>query len=401
MDYKKKILISLVESYRCSKKDISNSNKKTKLIPNKIFKNYGNSKSSYSEMEFFNKVAEELELLKFIKIKYEDYSAKIKIIYLIDEKIDEIENYLFKHYNYKSKDDKLKIMKNIYDKYSNSTNICKKMCIELNENIKNRKIVLNLDKLDDIFKAIEFIELNKKELFIRQASSEIYKDKEHPSKYLQENTLHDVCRLLIKYSNINLKEYEKEDEILKYYNIIKEHQPLRIKGNLTITYKNGNEINLNNINQGIEFSSLELVDIEKIEIFAKNFITVENQTSFLEENEKDNVYFFLGGYKNRYQRDFIKMIYLDNPNLNYLHFGDLDAGGLYIHRNLCESTGISFGFYKMSTKELENDNYKDNFDKLTKLDRIKLENLKKDKRYKNLALYMLENNIKLEQEILI
>lgn len=49
----------------------------------------------------------------------------------------------------------------------------------------------------------------------------------------------------------------------------------------------------------------------------------------------------------------------------------MDAGGFYIHEHLCWVTGIPFRLYRMSRKEL----------------------------YQDLVMYMLEKNIKLEQEI--
>lgn len=112
------------------------------------------------------------------------------------------------------------------------------------------------------------------------------------------------------------------------------------------------------------------------------------------------MYIYLGGYANRWQRDFLKQLYADNRDIQYAHFGDIDAGGLYIHEHLCRITGINFAMYKMSMDELEDACYAACLQQLSANDRNKLESLAKNEKYRNLAEYMLEHNIKLEQEII-
>ena len=62
-------------------------------------------------------------------------------------------------------------------------------------------------------------------------------------------------------------------------------------------------------------------------------------------------------------------------------------------------TGIPFKMYRMSQRELENECFRSCLHSLTEQDRIRLESLKKEEAYRDLASYMLENNVKLEQEI--
>ena len=45
---------------------------------------------------------------------------------------------------------------------------------------------------------------------------------------------------------------------------------------------------------------------------------------------------------------------MSNRNASYLHFGDIDAGGFWIHHNLCEITGVNFELFSMSADELGN-----------------------------------------------
>ena len=87
------------------------------------------------------------------------------------------------------------------------------------------------------------------------------------------------------------------------------------------------------------------------------------------------MFFYLLGYANRKQRDFIKQVYKDNPKISFEHFGNIDAGGFWIHHNLCDITGIKFILFSMSVNELANPEYAE------------------------VVKYMLDNNLKLEQEI--
>lgn len=49
--------------------------------------------------------------------------------------------------------------------------------------------------------------------------------------------------------------------------------------------------------------------------------------------EADMAYYYLSEDANRFQRDFLKTMHEDNPEGQYLHFGDIDAGGLYTTDN--------------------------------------------------------------------
>ena len=69
----------------------------------------------------------------------------------------------------------------------------------------------------------------------------------------------------------------------------------------------------------------------------------------------------------------------DNPDLKFLHFGDIDAGGFYIHDHLCRMTGVPFGLWHMSAEELKDPRYAGCLQKLTPGDRKRLKNLQGDR----------------------
>lgn len=78
------------------------------------------------------------------------------------------------------------------------------------ESIAKRKVPKNIDELDDVLKAVAFIENNQEELYMREMSMKVYGD----SKYFENITLQSVCSILREYSNRDFREGELLDESL-------------------------------------------------------------------------------------------------------------------------------------------------------------------------------------------
>ena len=156
-------------------------------------------------------------------------------------------------------------------------------------------------------------------------------------------------------------------------------------------------IDLNELHNHFAIASENISDLTILNIFAKRVMTVENLTSFHDLELDDTLIIYLGGYHNTLRRNFLLLIYefLGNQ-VSYYHFGDIDAGGFYIYLNLVKKTHIPFQMYKMDIETLTK--YKEYTRELTQNDRSRLIKLKEI--YQNPVIdYMLENNIKLEQEI--
>ena len=75
------------------------------------------------------------------------------------------------------------------------------------------------------------------------------------------------------------------------------------------------------------------------------------------------------------RRDFLIKVYRSEPNKQYFHFGDIDAGGFYIFGDLCEKTGIPFQPFSMDIDTLYF--YKSYWKELTKNDVLKPLSFKK------------------------
>lgn len=386
-----------MENYRKSKKDSGDNkiNRRTRLKPEKLYKKYNANDGDFDEISEFNQTVKYLSELGFINSVEEIFGTQIQCIYLVDERIQDIERYLWDKYGYVSKDMHIEKLQSLVNKYQNASSICEKECAKLQDYIENRNIPKNIDELDDTLMAVAFIEKNREDLYIREVSMKVYGD----SKYFEDTTLQQVCSMLHKYSNRTFNDGEMSDEILLDYHIAKEPQKLCIRGRAIINIS-GKEVDISGFSGGVEFQNSDLDNIKSIKIMVPKFMTIENRTSYLRYHKDEVVTFYLGGYANRYQRDFIKMVYSSNADVRYLHFGDIDAGGFWIHHNLCEVTGVNFELFSMSINELKNSEYASCLHRLTDNDRTRLQELKTIGIYTDVSQYMLDSNVKLEQEII-
>lgn len=135
--------------------------------------------------------------------------------------------------------------------------------------------------------------------------------------------------------------FPEEDTILEDLNIIKNPGHVYIKGSAIITIK-GQRLNLSVLNGDIAISSALLPEISSISVTGSRVMTIENLTTFNAFHESDTFAVYLGGYHNSHRRNFINKIYNDNPDAEYYHFGDIDAGGFYILLHLRAKTGVHF-----------------------------------------------------------
>ena len=157
-----------------------------------------------------------------------------------------------------------------------------------------------------------------------------------------------------------------------------------------------------NIQEGIGFAighekelMVKIIPDDK----TKEVYTIENLTSFYRFQKANSLIVYLGGYHNKVRQQLLLQIYQNLPDAQYYHFGDIDIGGFQIFYHLREKTGIPFQTYKMDIQTIQK--YEQYSKPLTENDRKRLVKLMETnfaEPEKYLAKYMLEHNIKLEQE---
>ena len=114
-------------------------------------------------------------------------------------------------------------------------------------------------------------------------------------------------------------------QIPEYVGLRDEIQKIYLKGDVTIQIA-GKVLEVGALEDGIEFFADGLEKLESVEVRTADFVTVEKRTAYFRCGRSGASFFYLGGYATRFQRDFLKKIYQDNPQVRYLHFGDIDAG---------------------------------------------------------------------------
>lgn len=155
-------------------------------------------------------------------------------------------------------------------------------------------------------------------------------------------------------------------------------------------------MNLNDFREGLTLSSADVEIVEVKELFDSTILTIENLTSFYQYEKEDTLVIYLGGYHNTIRREFLKRIHQGYPEKRYFHFGDIDAGGFQILNHLRSMTGIPFEPYLMDKETLEQ--YEHLCRPLTENDRKRLIVPREQPEFHEVIDYMLEHNIKLEQE---
>lgn len=279
-----------------------------------------------------------------------------------------------------------------------NTPICQSLIAYLDERLKNGKPVkeyIDLSKLSEtelLITGIAKIEQNDRICYIREFSIEHF----HDSKIFET-----MSGKIAKAMRMFGEEYKGKEleEILAEYGIYHTPNYVYFKGSVLLGIGN-NEYDIGELRQGMGISG---EDIERITFrdFSKisKVITIENLTTFFRWEEPESLLVYLGGYHNGVRRALLEKIYRAIPDVEFYHFGDIDAGGFLIYEDLCRKTGIPFKRYGMDLEHLKQ--YERYGKALTENDRVRIEKMMKDNpnlAYADVLTYMLAAGIKLEQE---
>ena len=397
----KQILQKVLSKYESSKtyKGENSVSQSFTIRPSDIYKEYEKDSTDINEITDFEKQCKMLESERFIQIDWKyDRITKIAAI-STDENWNRIRTIL----GVKDKNTRLKEEIAFYSKFYEETTtpqIVKVFCKSQVEKLEAGKSAeYSREEAKDIISLLNFILQNINEVLERELSiSVLSNSKTWDSKYKAK-----VLRILKKCGCFNsliknyIDEKEKNKVILEEYNIFSNPSYVYFKGSGIINFKNEKTIKIYS-DIPVALSSASINDIISFEIFDSKVMTIENLTSFNRIKENDTFYIFLSGYHNSTKQNFIKKLYNQNSKKEYYHFGDIDPDGFYILENLRNKTDIDFKPYKMGIAELEK--YSAFSKVLEENDKIKAKTLIEKGCYTEILDYMLNNNKKLEQEII-
>lgn len=204
----------------------------------------------------------------------------------------------------------------------------------------------NLSSTRRLLDTIQAIEMNDEPLYIREFSIRHFQD----SKAF-ENMEGRVAHVFRRFkAGCETTAYK---EILTEYGIYYMPDYVYLKGKGTLA-AGAERIDLSVLKQGLGISGEDIGQVHLIDTMGiKKVITIENLTTFFRWQEEDSLLVYLGGYHNAVRRILLQEIYACCPEAAYYHFGDIDAGGFEIYRDLREKTGIPFQMYQMDLETLE------------------------------------------------
>lgn len=394
--YDKVVLNKLLDSYESSLLS-TGQNERTIHIEFRFIKKYipAYFDESSKEYENIHMFMQQLEDKNLIKILWKD-NKKGHIISKVQLNIEQLEN-VYTYVKRISKTDlvtaNIELLEGILEQ-TDSVIIKKYVsylleCLKENKSVKEFIEIDNIEETKKIFQAIENIERNQQQLYIREFSIRTFQDSKVFEKMVRK--VHRIFqRFGTEHTDSELSDWLSE------YNIYHTPNFVYLKGSGMIAVGN-TQIELAFLEQGMGISG---EDIERIQILktenVNKIITIENLTTYFRWKEENSLIIYLGGYHNQVRRNLLKKIYAIYPTADYYHFGDIDVGGFEIYRDLCDKTNIPFGMYYMNLETLQK--YEMYGKTLTENDRKRLKELQNQERLSKIVSYMLEQDVKLEQE---
>ena len=394
--YDKLVLNKLLDSYESSLLSTGKNERTIHIELRFIKKNLpAYFDESSGEYEQIHMCMQQLEDKNLIKIIWKDNKTGHVIlkVQLNVEQLDDAYAYVKRVSKSDLVTENIKLLNSILEQTESvvSRNCINYLLERLREN-KSVKEFIELDNLEetkDVFKAIHAIENNKQQLYLREFSIRTFQD----SKVF-EKMAGKVYRIFERFDEGNSN--RELSEWLSEYNIYHTPNFVYLKGKGIIGLGN-KEIELALFEQGLGISG---VDIERIQMLKSaeinRIITIENLTTYFRWQEENGLIIYLGGYHNTVRRNLLNKIYMIYPEADYYHFGDIDAGGFEIFRDLCEKTNIPFKMYHMNLETLRK--YEAYGKRLTDSDRKRLKEMMNQEDLREIVAYMLEHDVKLEQE---
>lgn len=353
---------------------------------------------SSSEYERIHAIVENLQYRGFVNVFWKQQGILSKVTLQL-EMLEAIYAYL----NRRPKKMQIMDAKTVLSEYRNryTTTVVTRFLeylsvrIDNNQSVKEYMDIADLQQFQLLVKTINAIEGNDTPYYMREFSIATFQDSK-----IFEKIKGKVIRVFRDFSDTFAD--KEEEEILAEYNIYHTPNYVYLKGDVRISIKD-QTISLNAMTQGIGISGEDIEKCSLVECSSiTSVMTIENLTSFFRCNQKRCLMIYLGGYHNSIRRRLLNQIYQSLPDVDYYHFGDIDAGGFDIYRDLKEKTGIPFKMYKMDLDTLKE--YESFGKPLTKNDRERLEKLMSkadEESVTELVEYMLKHDIKLEQECIL
>ena len=363
--------------------------------PEKVFPDYNGDYTDQDEVNQFNREIQALMDVNFLILDYVRGTSVISKIKLNTDSINDIYLALDREDVTKKRNREIEMYSEYIGIHCIIDEFCKKQIERLN-NYKNAKFTAEV--AINILNLLKMVLGNTRDIMERELSIAVLGD----TKLFEKSYRSRVCKIIEEYGNLELDlsvldEKEKEKAILEEYHVYSNPSYVFFKGYVEIYYEDGSSI-IATSNNPIAISSEVIDRIRMIKINSKQIVTVENLTSYNRINDSESTFIYLSGYHNNAKQRFLKKIAEHNGGVSWYHFGDIDPDGYYILKNLIAKTGIRFMPLYMGVEQLMQ--FRQYCKPLKKNDIVKAKSMLNSHFYDDIMRFMLENNCKLEQEII-
>lgn len=366
------------------------------ILPTNLYEQYYDTDSDEKQICLLNVSISELVKDKLVAAQYYDtgelyriyaipwqYASYCKILGIKEKRVEANESIA------------------LFQEYYPKSDILNKICMDQYKRLlANKKINIasNPSQLKDILMLIDQIETNQSELLYRELSISLFGD----SKIFERKYKDKIGKLFLKHSDYkfvddSLSKAMQIDLIFENYLIVKNPTYINFKGKGAITFTDGFQLPIDP-HHSTSLMSSDIKNIDKITINANRVMTVENLTSFNRLYDENTLFIYLSGYNSLAKTNFLRLLKNNREDISWYHFGDIDPDGFLIFENLKKTTGINFCSYYMNIATLQQ--YSSYTKKLEKNDIKKANNMILNNVNAEIARYMLDNNCKLEQEII-
>ena len=394
--YEKQILEKLLKKYHKRLTTDSSSSRRILLRPKEILADYDSNHADLDEKELFGEAAEDLADRSFITLERIRFSNDIQKICLCTERLDRIYDFLQTRYGIVSPGKLALRVYSLLEQYGNNSHpLIRSYCAQISRQLEYPDPGLSPEKVENNLKMLSFLAGNRDDVYLREASMLVYGD----SKWFENNNCTEICRIARSAMGQDCPDEDDDpEEVLEAFHVFLPEQDLSLKGPWILQWEN-RSLDISMYQGGLSLSSKDMTSLTRVIVPAGCLMTIENKTSYRRMELPETAMLYLGGFASRQQTGFLTRVLTDNPGISCLHFGDIDAGGFYIHRHLCRVTGRDFSLYRMGIRELSDERFAPCRKELTANDIRRLTPLLEEKPYAETVAYMLRHGVKLEQEV--
>ena len=250
-------------------------NRRIILKPKEVYKDYDRNNADILEKQGINEAVTVLTGMGFVTADYLKFSDDIEKIYFSEEKLNAVYEYLKEEYGVIPQSIISKQVHEIVNKYICTEKIVQHYCESILAQVDDPRCILVPEKIEANLKMFSFLEKNKENLYVREASMLVYGD----SKWFENNNYEEICTFLRTATGRTKEEGERNDNILSFFYVTPAEQEIFIKGNWIIELEQY-ALDISKLQAGIAIASSDVRRIKSISVNAESVMTIENKTSF-------------------------------------------------------------------------------------------------------------------------